>query len=105
MTRDRFDEIFTIVGNAGRFQLFVYCTLSFTAIYAGLTSVASVFLLATVDYHCQVGNETVLPEEFDSTCNTTSISKCEQFQNGSYTGDRPLIEPLHSLNPFIQRLN
>ena len=81
MTVDKFDEIFKIIGNAGRFQLFIYCILSYTAVYSGMTSVASVFLLAKVDFNCHVENGTSLPKIYDDVCNLTTTDQCNEFLN------------------------
>ena len=81
---DRFDEIFSQIGNFGPYQIYLYTILACGATFpAGMASVGSVFLQGETDFTCNVENSTDLPQDYNKKCEVYTTDSCHEFENGT----------------------
>lgn len=84
-----YEDLFTYVGDFGRYQKRIYFLLCLTAITCGFHKLAGPFLMAVPDHRCRLPFETVNATFPDTRANSTMLfpkdilsgkpSKCERF--------------------------
>jgi len=83
MVKDQFDEIFSQIGNFGKYQIYLYLALACgTTFPAALAAVGAVFLQGETEFTCDVNYpESELPTDYNSKCKTYTIDSCHEYEN------------------------